>query len=71
MIEVFLRSAAAWYLEYRQSYAISQAVAFSISATEFLKLWETALNVISLNQCVEEGHGLLRTMLPIATADQV
>jgi hypothetical protein len=40
-------------------------------ASDFVKLWETTLNIVSLNQCVQDGHLLLRSMLGQANAEQV
>ena len=30
---------------------------------DWVQVWETALNVVGSNQCVEEGHGLMRALL--------
>ena len=32
-------------------------------AHPFEQVWETAMNVVGSNQCVEEGHSLLRALL--------
>jgi len=42
-----------------------------ILGSEFVKVWETTLNIVSLNQCVQDGHSLLRSLLGQANTEQV